>query len=188
MPASVPPSKHNTRTTAIAECLPQPDSEPQQQQGTPARTSATYTTREELPARTDGKRDSRRKRRADTPGPRSRGDRARRHANVFLVERAGGKGREASTAGLPHEAECEAARARSAGHCEPPQPGLYLAAGHTRMRRATSQAAHDEHASAAGIAAEAQTRVAVGGGVSTLASAPTPRRGAARTLPRYCRR
>ena len=63
------------------------------------------------------------------------------------------------------------------GTASPPQPGLYLAAGHTRRRRATSQAARDERASAAGIAAEARTRVAVGGGVSTLASAPTPGRG-----------
>ena len=164
-------------TTATAERLPQPDSVPQQQQGTPARTSAPYTTREELPARTDGKRDSRRKRRAYTPGPRSPGDRARRHANAFSRTRGRGE-RETSTAGPPHEAECEAVRAGSAGELRaPPQPGLYLAAGHTRRRRATSQAARDERASAAGIAAEARTRVAVGGGVSTLASAPTPGRG-----------
>ena len=106
-------------TTATAERLPQPDSVPQQQQGTPARTSAPYTTREELPARTDGKRDSRRKRRADTPGPRSRGDRARRRANAFGRTR-GREKRETSTAGPPHEAECEAERAGSAGELRAP--------------------------------------------------------------------
>ena len=82
----------------------QPDSVPQQQQGTPARTtSAPYTTREVLPARTDGKRDSRRKRRADTPGPRSRGDRARRRANAFgrtrRREKKGNLHRRAATRG-----------------------------------------------------------------------------------------
>ena len=44
---------------SVAHCLhsslPQPDSKPQQQQGTPARTSAPDTTREEFPAWTDGK-------------------------------------------------------------------------------------------------------------------------------------
>ena len=77
-------------TTATAERLPQPDSVPQQQQGTPARTSAPYTTREEFPARTDGKGESRRKRRAGTPGPRSRADRARRRAKAawLLIKRA----------------------------------------------------------------------------------------------------
>lgn len=164
-------------TTATAERLPQPDSVPQQQQGTPARTSAPYTTREELPARTDGKRDSRRKRRADTPGPRSRGDRARRRANAFgrtrRREKKGNLHRRAATRGGMRGG----ARRVRWGTASPPQPGLYLAAGHTRRRRATSQAARDERASAAGIAAEARTRVAVGGGVSTLASAPTPGRG-----------
>ena len=106
-------------TTATAERLPQPDSVPQQQQGTPARTSAPYTTREELPARTDWKRDSRRKRRADTPGPRSQGDRARRRANAFGRTRRREK-RETSTAGPPHEAECEAERAGSAGELRAP--------------------------------------------------------------------
>ena len=106
-------------TTATAERLPQPDSVPQQQQGTPARTSAPYTTREELPARTDWKRDSRRKRRAGTPGPRSRGDRARRHSNAFGRTCGRGK-RETSTAGPPHEAECEAERAGSAGELQAP--------------------------------------------------------------------
>ena len=110
-------------TTATAERLPQPDSVPQQQQGTPARTSAPYTTREELPARTDGKRDSRRKRRAYTPGPRSRGDRARRRVNAFGRTR-GREKRETSTAGPPHEAECEAVRAGSAGELRaPPSQG-----------------------------------------------------------------
>jgi len=164
-------------TTATAERLPQPDSVPQQQQGTPARTSAPYTTREELPARTDGKGDSRRKRRAGTPGPRSRGDRARRRANAFgRTRRRGKKGnlhRRAATRGGMRGG----ARRVRWGTASPPQPGLYIAAGHTRRRRATSQAARDERASAAGIAAEARTRVAVGGGVSTLASAPTPGRG-----------
>ena len=87
--------------------------------------------------------------------------------------------RETSTTGPSHEAECEAERAGSAGELRAPPAGVYLAAGHTRRRRATSQAARDERASAAGIAAEARTRVAVvGGGVSTLlASAPIPGRG-----------
>ena len=106
-------------TTETAERLPQPASVPQQQQGTPARTSAPYTTREEFPARTDGKRDSRRKRRACTPGPRSQGDRARRRANAFGRTRKREK-RETSTAGPPHEAECEAERAGSAGELRAP--------------------------------------------------------------------
>ena len=72
-----------------------------------------------MPARTDGKRDSRRKRRAYTPGPRSRGDRARRRANAFGRTRERGK-RETSTAGPPHEAECEAVRAGSAGELRAP--------------------------------------------------------------------
>ena len=136
-----------------AERLPQPGSVAQQQQGTPARTSAPYTTREELPARTDGKGDSRRKRRAGTPGPRSRGDRARRRANAFGRTR-GREKRETSTAGPPHATRGGmrgGARRVRWGTTSPPQPGLYLAAGHTRRRRATSQAARDKRAGAAGI-------------------------------------
>ena len=118
------------------------------------------------------------------------GDRARRRANGAFGRTRGRGKRETSTAGPPHEVECEAERAGSAGELRAPPSRGCTSPLATRRRRATSQAAapRDECASAAGIAAEARTRLAVGGGVSTFVSASTPRSGAARTLPRYCRR
>ena len=114
-------------------------------QGTPARTSAPYTTREVLPARTNGRAGSRWKRRAGARHAEAaesgrRGDRARRRANAFgRTRRRGKKGnlhRRAATRGGMRGG----ARRVRWGTASPPQPGLYLAAGHTRRRRATSQA------------------------------------------------
>ena len=170
----LPPSKHNKQQRQLSACLnptPYPNSSKARRHG-PARHTPQGRSCRLGPTGTgicEG-----------NGGPTRRGRSVRETARGDVRTPPFGQGRkqrETSTAGPPHEAECEAARASLLGNCEPFQPGLCLTAGHTRRRRATSQAARDERASAAGVATEARTRVAVGGGVSTLASAPTPGRG-----------
>jgi len=91
-------------------------------------------TREGFSVRTVGKADSRTKRRAGTPQPRSQGDRASWREGVFGRTR-GGKEQKIST-GRPHEAEERRTSAGPLGNCEPPpQTGLYLVTVHPRGLR-----------------------------------------------------